>query len=118
MITSEMRGGCLVYGQALSRKPDDGKRRILEVQLGVYEFTCPGCGEVHAYRSGKSGSPWVWTFNGSLSFPSFHPSLRARGTDGFCCHFFVTNGQIAFEKDCTHKFAGKTLELPEIEPIG
>lgn len=117
MTTHEMRDGCLVYGQAPSRKPDDGKQRIREVRPGYFEFDCPGCGKGHTYRSTESGAASCWTFNGSLSFPTFSPSMRVQWPE-FCCHFFVTDGKIAFESDCTHEFAGKTLDLPEIAPLG
>jgi hypothetical protein len=30
------------------------------------------------------------------------------------CHSFITDGKIQFLSDCTHSFAGKTVELPEL----
>jgi hypothetical protein len=29
------------------------------------------------------------------------------------CHSFVTDGRIQFLTDCTHAFAGRTVDLPE-----
>ncbi len=31
------------------------------------------------------------------------------------CHSFVRDGRIEFLGDCTHKLAGQTIELPEVE---
>lgn len=33
----------------------------------------------------------------------------------FVCHSFVRDGMIQFLTDCTHKLAGQTVELPDVE---
>jgi len=110
MTRSEIVNGSLVYDQPLKVQPDDGKRRVQELTPGYFSFACPGYGSLHSYRVGQ-GEP-NWTFNGSLSRPSFYPSMIVRGAG--VCHFFVTNGEIQFVGDSTHALSGKTVELPEI----
>lgn len=114
-MRSEVRNGALVYGQSLSTKADDGKRRIFSADDGTCFFTCPGCGAVHTYHTDKTQKP-CWDFNGSRSMPTFYPSMRVTTTYGQC-HFFVTDGSIAFELDSTHELAGKTVMLMEIPEI-
>jgi Family of unknown function (DUF6527) len=107
-MRSEMRNGSIVLGQPMAVRLTDGKRRIFNGGSGTYSFTCPGCGGVHTYRTP------VWDWNGSVSWPTFYPSYRMRLDGGTCCHFFVTDGRIAFEPDSTHSLAGQTVDLPEI----
>ena len=117
-MRGELRNGNLVYVQEVRQEPEltDGKIRIRELppgHSGLFEFRCPGCGDEHVYRVGIGEPNWEW--NASLSSPTFYPSLiSGRGSDRVC-HFFVTNGHIAFEPDCTHALAGKTVELPPLE---
>lgn len=110
MTRSHMVNGVLVYDQPSAVQPDDGKRRVIEESPGYFVFTCPGCESRHGYRVGH-GEP-NWTFNGSLSRPTFYPSMIVRGAG--VCHFFVTDGFIDFVSDSTHELAGKKVELPEI----
>lgn len=99
------------------------------------EFKCPGCGSLHQLTvvPHTNGAGASWSFNGSLTSPTLTPSIlskcgpfpkdcnpayiigdRKPNADGFLiCHSFVTNGQIKFLSDCTHAFAGQTLDLPE-----
>lgn len=91
-----------------------------ETEIG-YEFSCPGCGLQHEIRTQTRtpGQP-VWTFNGDLSRPTFHPSIDVRfNQDGAeaHCHSFVTDGRIQFLNDCTHALVGKTVELPDLEGV-
>ncbi len=89
-----------------------------------YTFTCPGCKDRH-YIPTSPKSQCHWTFNGSVERPTFSPSILVNetlwpdGSIGFIrCHFFVRDGQIDFCSDSKHEMAGKTVELPEIEPSG
>jgi len=103
-------------------------------------FTCPGCGLNHApvVEKGTNQAP-VWGWNGDVDRPTFTPSILVRttklteagmaafdrgekpGPDGsyehvnVVCHSFVTDGRIQFLGDCTHAFAGQTVDLPEVE---
>jgi hypothetical protein len=110
-----------------------GKLRILDG--GVVAFWCPGCNEYHSIPVNKSEQP-SWSFNGNYKAPTFSPSIMVKSghyIDGkvnecWCrwsekhpgepspfkctlCHSFVTNGKILYLSDCTHKYAGQTLEL-------
>lgn len=79
-------------------------------------FECPACGCYHAaWIKNPKGKP-IWKWNGNMEKPTFRPSLKvtmphATGED--ICHFFVTNGKIRFLGDCTHKLAGKTVDMVE-----
>lgn len=77
-------------------------------------FWCSGCEEVHQYDH-------RWTFNGDETKPTFSPSLLVRGEDWSSgervetrCHLFVTDGEICFLGDCTHKLKGQTVLM---EPL-
>jgi len=84
-------------------------------------FFCPACECDHGV--------WVtpnknilkescWSFNGNFEKPTFAPSLKITTPtpQGYhICHNIITNGLIHYCNDCTHKFAGQTIELPEIE---
>ncbi len=96
-------------------------------------FWCPGCESHHAIRVESVG---VWTWNGDLVQPTFHPSVLIRsghfaaenGGQCWCtynaehpdepapftcsvCHSFVRDGMIQFLGDCTHALAGQTVPL-------
>jgi Family of unknown function (DUF6527) len=92
-----------------------------------YLVECPGCGHSHMYDS-------RWGFNGNLDSPTFSPSYlsKYRHPKGYSndnpapkgwkgeyveevCHSFVTDGKIQFLSDCTHKLAGQTVELENID---
>ena len=80
--------------------------------------------------------PVAWHWNGDLDRPTLAPSISVRsghhashwqpgggcwcGKDyGFACyvcHSNVTDGQIVFHADCTHALAGRTVDLPDINP--
>lgn len=84
-----------------------------------YRFVCPGCSQydepgstfhsTHVFDS-------TWTYNGAGDKPTVSPSILVTGHDGKRCHSFVREGRIEFLSDCSHALAGKTVELPEIEP--
>jgi hypothetical protein len=86
-----------------------------------YLFDCPACGISHSCRVGAThpeGKP-MWTFNGNLDRPTFHPSLVVRWRNGAVdqvCHSFIRDGRIQFLNDCTHGMGGKTVEIPDLEP--
>jgi hypothetical protein len=98
--------------------------RTKEFGPNQYGITCPACAMGHMLKG--------WTFNGNLERPTFTPSLLVTGQlrfptdeelerittgekvdipDGIC-HSYITDGNIQYLTDCTHAFAGKTLELP------
>ena len=88
-----------------------------------------------------NGRP-CWGFNGDVDRPTFSPSLLCQGLmypsgNQFpnedeinrmkagenlrslmtprVCHSFIREGKMQFLSDCTHKFAGQTVELPDME---
>ncbi len=112
------------------------------IKNGVTYINCPGCEETHSLNTDpKSGKP-CWKFNGDMERPTFSPSILVRtghyvpgqpqppnckacnyvDDDGDpwpfpcgVCHSFVKDGKIQFLNDCTHKLAGKTVELENID---
>ena len=92
---------------------------IRTLQGGGQTFFCPGCESTHSVNSNRNGPRW--TYNGDPAAPTFSPSIlvtcRWSETDASykddVCHSFVTNGRIQFLGDCTHKLAGRTVDLPE-----
>ena len=86
-----------------------------------FEFNCPGCGYFHGFYVEKEGySGPKWNYNNDPINPTVTPSiLMSTSFAGvpYICHSFITNGKIQFLSDCTHRLAGQTVELPEIEDI-
>jgi hypothetical protein len=88
----------------------------------IAKFRCPGCHAIHRIpvASTEYGSRWSW--NGSLSVPTFNPSILTRiqptelGRPEKICHSFVRTGRIEFLGDCTHSLAGQTVDLPVWTP--
>lgn len=89
---------------------------------GFVAFMCPGCGHPHSVRIRQDGGPRPsWEYNGNPQSPTLKPSVLVRTfardgkTERRRCHSFVTDGRIRFLPDCTHSFAGQTIDLEEIE---
>ncbi len=97
-------------------------------KLRGYAIICPGCGDHHEFRT---VGPYVWQFDGNKERPTFTPSMKYEagpladpdglalvpGSKNRVCHSFVRAGYIEFLGDCTHEMRGKTVELPEIDPV-
>jgi hypothetical protein len=79
-------------------------------------FYCPGCREHHGFRV-KGPESWEW--DGSMTKPTFSPSLRVLDSvDGKAqtkCHLFVRAGKIQFLKDSLHELAGKTVDMTPVD---
>ncbi|WP_322069982.1 DUF6527 family protein [Paraburkholderia bannensis] len=102
--------------------------------LRTMMFDCPGCGFLHRVHVAGSGAP-IWSWNGCMERPTFTPSVSVTGVEQMTpeeyeayergeglpeprplvCHSFVTDGRIRFLDDCTHKLAGQTVDLPDID---
>ena len=66
-----------------------------------------------------------WEFNGDVDSPTITPSVNESwGPIPENCrqpgepetqrnHYIISGGKISYCPDCTHSFAGQTLELPE-----
>lgn len=65
----------------------------------------------------RAGTP-NWTWNGSVDAPTVRPSVLTRGgnpDNETICHCWINDGKVQFLGDCTHEFAGRTVDLLEIE---
>jgi hypothetical protein len=72
-----------------------------------WAFYCPGCNWPHILDN-------RWSFNGDLEHPTFEPSLGiAMNEPDRKCHLYLRNGQIEYQHDCHHAFAGKTIPMEE-----
>lgn len=81
-----------------------------------YYFECPACGIIHAFDvvNDYRAPGDVWQFNGDVNNPTFSPSLLVLSDNSkYRCHSFVRNGNIEFLSDCSHEYAGKTIELKD-----
>lgn len=88
---------------------------------GVIMFRCPACDMYHHIKTGTGQGP-RWTFDGNVEAPTFMPSVKVSwgdpnnpGHNIRMCHFFVKAGQVKYLTDCSHEFAGQTVDLPNIE---
>lgn len=55
-----------------------------------------------------------WTWNGDVDKPTLRPSVLTWDNDRRC-HTWITDGQAIFLSDCTHEFAGQTLDLLNVD---
>lgn len=97
-----------------------------ERDLGTYCWIyCPGCEGYHSLRVRMPSFPTaeeikdqqenkhgLWTWNGDTEKPTFRASLLLPTV---VCHSFITDGKIQFLNDCSHKLAGQTVDLPDID---
>lgn len=105
--------------------------KLRQLENNHVSFTCPGCGDAHTVPVGPNG----WGWNGDLNKPTLTPSLLVRsghyadawkpgdacwcgkdyGFECYRCHSFVRDGRIEFLGDSTHKLAGQTVDLLDVE---
>ena len=84
-----------------------------------YMFYCPGCEQYHVYTTKNSNL--CWKFNGDMEKPTFTPSLLTwkdakDDISASRCHLVITDGKIAYCRDCTHKYAGQTIDMEPENP--
>ena len=94
---------------------EEGQPVILPLlnRPGQYIFYCPGCENNHTVATGLGGH----VLTGSKDKPTIKPSVLSEADDDYNvprCHSWVTNGKIRFLYDCTHRLAGKTVDLPPL----
>lgn len=77
-----------------------------------YIFPCPACMVGHWFKT--TGDEPKWEFNGDMEEPTVSPSIRVQAGDDEVCHFYLRRGWIQFLPDCTHKFAGETVQMREM----
>lgn len=91
---------------------------------GTYaSIWCVGCKEPHSMPvRGKTGSDperHRWEFDNNLEEPTFSPSLLCNKPGPYhyagapVCHSYIRKGKMQFLNDCTHEFAGQTVDLPD-----
>lgn len=105
-------------------------KKVRRTEDGSLLWWCVACGHAHG------GPPSRWSFNGDEEHPTFTPSFLVRsghyipGHTGDCwctwnathpedpsgfacrvCHTVIRNGQIQYLGDCTHAYAGKTIDM-------
>lgn len=106
------------------------KTKVFEMPDGGQSahIFCPACNCTHALKlKVPQTNGAMWNFDGNVQNPTFVPSLNVKtgsyavpsfidpeGLLPTICHSIIKNGQIEYCGDCTHKFAGQTLTLPEI----
>jgi len=75
------------------------------------KLNCPG---LFPYRIIPVHGSHGWQWNGDVERPTLSPSILTKNQMGVC-HSFVRDGQIQFLADCTHEYAGQTLDLLEVD---
>jgi hypothetical protein len=95
--------------------------KILRRTETGYVHWCAACESGHFVQ--VHGGVTRWGFNGDVERPTFTPSVKITysgpdaGVDDAppaCCHYFITDGRIAYCPDSTHDLAGQTVDLTEI----
>ena len=59
-----------------------------------------------------------WSWNGSVDAPTLAPSILTKGRDEkgeHVCHSFIKNGKVEFLSDCSHEYAGRIVDLLDID---
>lgn len=87
--------------------------RLRLLRPGVFAHWCPACmtGHVLAINSLQADGKRLG-FDGDLQAPTFEPFIEQVDPNGRVCRYLIRGGRVSFSPDCTHSFAGKTIELP------
>lgn len=97
----------------------------------VYEalmFVCPGCIREAQHSTGLHMLPVnstvkspSWSFDGNVDAPTLSPSILTKTYHGegearidYVCHSFLEAGAFRFLGDCTHEYAGQTVQMPDL----
>ena len=112
-------------------------RKLRNLEGGRLGYWCQGCDMLHQVAVGEGDVP-RWGYNGNPEAPTFTPSVLVRWHQWTppaynpeiaakiksgeivqtkvekVCHTFITDGRVQFLGDCTHQYAGQTLELPDL----
>ncbi len=111
-------------------------KKLRDIDGDGLQYWCQGCEISHVIWHGEGNSP-RWGWNGDVDRPTFTPSVLVRRTmhcppvtpENYeewkanpwtqhdveqVCHTFIKDGQVQFLGDCTHQFAGQTLDLPDL----
>lgn len=84
----------------------------------THMFFCEGCGCGHGFNVSIPNRP-IWSYNNNPDKPTISPSIlvtypRENGQANIC-HSYVTDGKIQYLSDSTHRLAGQTVELTEMD---
>lgn len=95
----------------------DGQKTAMLYMLGL---PCPVIINVSVPNPIVSRPEPVWGWNGDVYNPTFTPSILTRMPWGelgheIVNHVFVRDGKIQYLGDCSHEYAGKTMELPMLK---
>lgn len=98
--------------------------KVIRDNEGTYLIYCIGCGHHHGIWVDKPNDNGArWTFDGNMENPTFSPSLlyQIEFTNNikpkYICHSFIRAGKIQYLNDCTHKYAGQTIDLPDLDEV-
>lgn len=77
----------------------------------------PGPFKYRQLPIGVNGSP-LWSWNQDVDRPTLQPSILTTTITKhktIRCHCFIEDGKVRFLSDCTHEYAGQTLDLLDID---
>lgn len=95
-------------------------RHVLDhgVEYDVLAFVCPGCmgdggSGLHLLPVNTAQHSPSWTWDGNLDAPTLEPSILTHW-GGMICHAYLRGGVFQYLGDCTHKFAGQHVPMPQL----
>lgn len=87
---------------------------VAAIKDGHLWWYCPGCEILHGVVVEKNQKIDPWSWNRSLDKPTLSPSVLCQGVSK--CHIYMHDGQLQFLSDCSHEFAGKTIQMEAVAP--
>jgi len=100
---------------------DDGHKPCKPEEATHLQFNVPGPIPHRILRvqiKGTRKGTGNWSWNGDTEKPTIKPSVLTKlpHADGeIRCHSFINDGKIQFLGDCSHEYAGQTLDLLDVE---
>lgn len=92
------------------------KFRTLTSEKGIVYVThwCEGCHSEHTLPAER------WHWNGCIIRPTLSPFVKhfirdGNGREHTVCHYFIKEGKIQYCGDCSHKYAGQTMDLMDVK---
>lgn len=105
----------------LKKNPNgNGMMECVVEEATHIEFRVPGPLKIRLLPIQLKGSRQEtnnWSWNGDINKPTLKPSVLSvcPHVDGeIRCHSFINDGKAQFLNDCSHEFAGRTLDLLEV----
>lgn len=98
----------LIYGEGyVDCSIDDATHVMLNIPGPSGTLALP------VITSGKRNGTGCWTWNGNTDTPTLRPSVLTTGSS-YRCHSWINHGTAQFLDDSSHEFAGKTLDLLDV----